>query len=224
MYLSKMKSVAIVLYMFQVTFGTLGTIIAYVALKYFNQKPLGMQTMFDQMIKDKIYLSFFCEVIWVLILNFIVEIAIPLNHNSSTMHYVGLLSTFIAQIFITAIFWQFAMILVIRYLSVFHHTFLNLVDERLILKIVRMFVLSAAVISTVMGDLENSNLYPLLTDRHIENNDLVLAKPVFTVVSICLIILIITQYKIEMYTRAGGDNCHSISISQLEEGELNNQR
>ena len=113
------------------------------------------------------------------------------------------------------------MILVIRYLSVFHHTFLNLVDERLILKITRMFVLSATVISTVMGDLENSNLYQLLTDRFIESNDLVLAKPIFTVVLISLIILIITQYKIEMYARADG-NCHS--IVELEEGESNNQR
>ena len=56
-----MKSAVIVCYIFQATFGTLGTIIAYMALKYFNQKPLGMQTMFDQMIKDKIYLSFICE-------------------------------------------------------------------------------------------------------------------------------------------------------------------
>ena len=210
-----MKSAIIVCYIFQATFGTLGTIIAYMALKYFNQKPLGMQTMFDQMIKDKIYLSFFCEVIWVLILNFIVEIAIPLNHNSSTMHYVGLLSTFIAQILITAVFWQFMMILIIRYLSVFHHTFLNLVDERFILKIIRMIVLFGAVISTVMGDLKNSNIYQLLTDRYIEGNGLVLAKPIFTVVLISLVILIITQYKIEMYTKAD-DNCHS--IGHLEEG------
>ena len=210
-----MKSAAIVFYMFQVTFGTLGTIIAYMALKYFNQKPLGMQTMFDQMIKNKIYLSIACEVVWVLILNFIVEIAMPFDH------YSGLLLTCIAQIFMTAIFWQFTMILVIRYLSVFHHTFLNLVDERLILKIIRMFVLSAAVISTVMGDLKNSNLYQLLTDRHIESNDLVLAKPIFTVVSISLIILIITQYKIEMYSKTD-DNCHL--IGQLETGESNDQR
>ena len=213
-YLAKMKSAAIVFYMFQVTFGTLGTIIAYMTLKYFNQKPLGMQTMFDQMIKDKIYLSIVCEVVWVLILNFIVEITMPLDN------YGGLLLTFIAQIFITAIIWQITMILVIRYLSVFHHTFLNLVDERLILDITRMFVLSAAVISTVMGDLKNSNLYQLLTDRHIESNDLVLAKPIFIVALISLIILIITQYKIEMYSRTD-DNCHS--ISQLEEGELNIQ-
>ena len=209
-----MKSIAIVFYMFQVTFGTFGTIIAYMALKYFNHKPLGMQTMLDQMIKDKIYISIAFEVIWVLIVNFIVEFAIPLNH------YSGLLITFIAQIFTTAIFWQFTMILVIRYLSVFHHTILNLVDEKLILKIIRIFVLSAAVISTVMGDLENSNLYPLLTENHIESNDdLVLAKPVFTVVSICLVILITTQYKIEIYSRAD-ENSHSISISgQLEDEE-----
>ena len=208
-----MKKFAIILYMFQVMFGSLGTIIAYIALKYFNHKPLGMQTTLDQMIKDKIYISITFEVIWVFIVNVTVEFAMPLNH------YGGLLFTFIAQIFMTAIFWQLIMILVIRYLSVFHHTLLNLVDEDLILKIIRIFVLSASVISSVMGDLENSNLYPLLTDSNIENNvDWVLAKPVFTVVSICLVILIITQYKIEMFA-SEDDNSNSISISPLEEEE-----
>ena len=73
-------------------FGSLGTIIAYIALKYFNHKPLGMQTTLDQMIKDKIYISITFEVIWVFIVNVTVEFAMPLNH------YGGLLFTFIPQI------------------------------------------------------------------------------------------------------------------------------
>ena len=52
-----MKSEKVFLYTLLVIIGVVGLIVAYLILKYLNQKPLGMQTIFDPMIKDQIYLT-----------------------------------------------------------------------------------------------------------------------------------------------------------------------
>ena len=47
-----MKNQAIVLYVFRVILGIPAIFIANTSLKYFNQKPLGMQTVLDQTLKE----------------------------------------------------------------------------------------------------------------------------------------------------------------------------
>ena len=54
-----MNTELIILYIFQVILGILGPIIAYLPVIYLNQKALGMQTVFDQMMKDMLYLIIF---------------------------------------------------------------------------------------------------------------------------------------------------------------------
>ena len=44
-------------YVFHFFFVIMATFIAHIVLKYIRKKPLGMQTMFDEIIKDTIYLS-----------------------------------------------------------------------------------------------------------------------------------------------------------------------
>ena len=48
-----MKNEAVVLYVLQVILGIAAIFIANTSLKYFNQKPLGMQTVLDQTLKEK---------------------------------------------------------------------------------------------------------------------------------------------------------------------------
>ena len=52
-----MNNENIFLYVFQTISGIIGIFTAYILLKYLNQKPLGMQTILDQMIKDLIYIT-----------------------------------------------------------------------------------------------------------------------------------------------------------------------
>ena len=47
-----MKNEAVVLYVLQVILGIAAIFIANTSLKYFNQKPLGMQTVLDQTLKE----------------------------------------------------------------------------------------------------------------------------------------------------------------------------
>ena len=51
-----MNTEVIILYICQAILGILGPFIAYLPVKYLNQKALGMQTVFDQMMKDFLYL------------------------------------------------------------------------------------------------------------------------------------------------------------------------
>ena len=46
-----------VIFLLQAISGVIGFLMAYTVLKYLNHKALGMQTINDQMIKDKIYIS-----------------------------------------------------------------------------------------------------------------------------------------------------------------------
>ena len=79
-----MISEVIFLYIIRAIITILGVLKAKIMLKYFNQKALGMQTIFDQMIKDKIYLSLLtCAC--VTIVDIIVEISIPVNHYNTTI-------------------------------------------------------------------------------------------------------------------------------------------
>ena len=79
-----MISEIILLYIIRAIVTILGTFEAKIMLKYFNQKALGMQTIFDQMIKDKIYLSLLtCACIT--FVDIIVEISIPVNHYNATI-------------------------------------------------------------------------------------------------------------------------------------------
>ena len=51
-----MKYQAVVLYFLQVILGIAAIFIANTSLKYFNQKPLGMQTVLDQTLKENMSL------------------------------------------------------------------------------------------------------------------------------------------------------------------------
>ena len=55
-YSKNMLNEEIFLHVLRSVIAILFFIISYFVFEYFNKKPLGMQTIFDQMIKDLIYL------------------------------------------------------------------------------------------------------------------------------------------------------------------------
>ena len=72
-------------YIFHVVSTILGGFTAFMVLKYLNKKPLGMQTVFDEIIKDFIYLNMLDWLIFVAT-DIAVRFFAPLNHYAiSTM-------------------------------------------------------------------------------------------------------------------------------------------
>ena len=70
-----------VIFLLQAISGVIGFLMAYTVLKYLNHKALGMQTINDQMIQDKIYTSslyWFVNITTEIIFNYKAN---PLNHN-----------------------------------------------------------------------------------------------------------------------------------------------
>ena len=92
-------------------------------LKYLNRKTLGMQTIYDLMVKDKIYVS---ALSWIDIL--ITEVTAeyksqPLNHNEA------LFLTILNDMITMAGICQVSMILLIKYFLEFYQNLMNNVDD-----------------------------------------------------------------------------------------------
>ena len=100
-----MNSENIFFYSILSVIGMVGIFIAFMVLKYFNQKALGMQTILDQMIKDRIYLVMY---IWATDIMVIISIEFmtPLNP------YIALTITFLNRVCLIAGIWQISAILV----------------------------------------------------------------------------------------------------------------
>ena len=172
--------------------GMVGGCISCMVLKYFNQKALGMQTILDQMIKDRIYLVMS---IWATDIMVIIHIEFMTSLNP----YIALTLSFLNRVYLIASIWQFSAILVIRYLLVFYQNLMNHFDESLVKRVARSFVVLISIIFILISDLESTAIYPLLIGK--------VPKPginkLFIVAAIlCLIIMIVTQYKIEMFRKS----------------------
>ena len=128
LFFSKMNHEKIFSYTILALVGTVGMIVAYLILKYLNQKPLGMQTIFDQMIKDQIILSIINSIVRFLMI-FVIEYMNPINKT------IALLINILNFMLLSAKIWQFSIILLIRHLSVFYQNLMNSVDEYLVKRI-----------------------------------------------------------------------------------------
>ena len=123
-----METEVVSYYILHAIFGIGGSIQAYLVLKYLNQKALGMQTIFDQMIKDQIYISIINSVVRIVLI-IVIEFMSPINQT------IALLINFLKFMLMSAKIWQFSMILLIRHFSVFYQNLMNSVDEYLVKKI-----------------------------------------------------------------------------------------
>ena len=211
-----MSSQTVFLYILLAFFGIVGMILAHLILKYLNQKPLGMQTIFDQMIKDQIYLTISLWVVHTMILTS--ACTIPINQT------IALGLSLLNFMLLLAKIWQFIMILVIRYFSVFYQNIMNSLDECFVKRLVRSFVGIISIISALISDLKNTVSYHQMTQKSICHGDdillqLDLPKMLFISPIVCVIILIVTQYKIEMFKNSVDVQA---KFDQLDE-EMNNQ-
>ena len=190
----KMNIVTIVLFMFSGVFGLLIVCVAYLVVTYLNKKALGMQTLVDQMIKDTIYVAVFFEII-LSVVRLIVQFTRPISQS------MAVLVTLVTQFAWLTGLWQLNMIFLMRYLYVFHYANLNIVDEKLMKRITRCSVgiLSTISILMVMGNVENSYAYQYFTD-----GDIPVKNPPVTIMTafISVVIIIITQFKIEMFKKS----------------------
>ena len=76
---------------------------------------------------------------------------------------------------------------------------MNSVDEILVKRIARTFVSLISIISVLLSDLKSTAIYQLMTGK-VPKHEL---NIIFIIAAIvCLIILIVTQYKIEMFRKS----------------------
>ena len=77
-----MEIEALIIYILQVLFLLLESYITYLLLKYLKQKPLGMQTLLDKVVKDAITCIMFHQILGVFIIGLIVKFARPLTDDN----------------------------------------------------------------------------------------------------------------------------------------------
>ena len=212
-----MSSETLFLYTLIAILGNASMIVAYLILKYLNQKALGMQTIFDQMIKDQIYLTMSLWTVNFIILTSI-ECMTPINHN------IALVLCLLNHMLLIAKIWQFSMILVIRYFSVFYQNIMNSLDECLVKRLTRSFVGIVSIISALISDLENTFVNQQMTEKRMRHGvSLQLDQPKMLLISpiVCVIILILTQYQIEMFKKSVDAQA---KFDQLDEDKNNQER
>ena len=187
-----MNSDNIFIYAILSVIGIFGSYIAFIVLKYLSQKALGMQTILDQMIKDRIYLVM---LIWATDIMVIIRI----EFMSSLNPYVALTISFLNRVCCIATIWQLSATLVIRYLLVFYQFLMNGFDDSLVKRVVRLFVALISIISILNSNLESTAIYPLLMGKIPKSG---INKLFIFAAILCLIIMIVSQYKIEMFRKS----------------------
>ena len=200
--------VILILYIFQAILGILGPFIVYLPVKYLNQKALGMQTVFDQMMKDFLYLIILKSITLFPFFALIVEFLSPVNYYFATV--IASLSYTLTLM----IFWQYSVLIGVRYLSVFHPMYLS--NENLIKILSRCFISFISLLSILSSDLENSINF--LSGKKLKSGKF--AKPVIVTSGMSVIAQIIIQYKLEKFKRT----VDSRSFDELSGAEENQAR
>ena len=176
-----MNTKVIILYIFQAILGILGPFIAYLPVRYLNQKALGKQTVFDQMMKDLLHLIIFKSISAFPIMALIVEFLMPVNH------YLAILITILSQFLMLTVLWQYSVLIGVRFLSVFHPTYL--INESLIKTITRCFISFISLLSILSSDLENSVSYNLLSGKKPRATSI--SKTYIVTSGICIIVQVL---------------------------------
>ena len=166
---------------------------AYLPLKYLNHKALGMQTIYDQMMKDLLYLMIFKSIFTFPIMALVVEFLIPVNH------YVAIVINMVSSFSMLIVIWQYTVLIGVRFLSTFHPTYLN--NESLIKTITRCSISFITLISIMSSDIEDSRLIKFLSSENLQATRYASIKPYIVTVSVCIIAQVIVQYKIEMFKK-----------------------
>ena len=205
-------------YVLNVVSTILGSFTAFMVLKYLNKKPLGMQTVFDEIIKDLIYLNMLDWLIFVAT-DIAVRFFAPLNHYAiSTIIICKVTVT-------TAVINQSSILMLIRYLLVFYPTQMD--NAHFAKNLTRLFLVYISFTTALLVDKKNTPIYFIATGKNIENsfiNGKFLTKaPILFAITlgVCLIIFIFTQYKIEKFDQSVDSQLQDIHVEGVGEENQN---
>lgn len=165
----------------------------HIIWKYLSKKPLGMQTCYDQAVKDLLIITFLAS----------------LTSNITTLGW-GPFSVFpnmvvvymSVQIFFgTLAFTQIMMTVLVRYAYIFHSTRINAVDDNLLLTILRKINFFASAASTTFEclshDFRLGKTYQYLTKIPNDNIQSFPFSTVKLIIIVDILAVIIMQAKIE---------------------------
>ena len=158
---------------------------------YINKKPLGMQTLLDQFVKD-----FICITILRDVASFFVFTKFTDNYSHQVASALIIFYHFAVFAFLN----QVILTLVIRYISIFHQTELNDVNDQTVILVTRIINVSWAVIAHFIDDYQSGGpIYFFLTSvdtGSVSTNYLI--KIMFILV---IVLGIIVQARIEHYKK-----------------------
>ena len=194
-----MKIEVLILCMFQVLLLLLEVYISYLALEYLKKKPLGMQTVLDKLAKDTIMFVLLHQVLRVFVSHLICQFARQLGDEEA------LIVSKLVFFFTAMRLWQFFSVIIVRYMLVFYHTYLNMFDEKVIRRIIRSFVCISSATIALLVETKETIVYHMLPGGSLDLDILtwILTRKKFipVIFIITLISLIVTQYQIEKFKR-----------------------
>ena len=182
------------------------------ALEYLKRKPLGMQTILDKVAKDTIMCVLFHQVL-------IVFVTCLMCHFEGQFGDDVALIISILQIFFNNMrLWQFILVIIVRYMLVFYHTYHNKFDEKVTRRIIRSFVCISSAIIALLLDSKDTLRFKILTGRSL-GLDFFAKKSFIPVLFIIIIIsLIVTQYQIEKFKKSV-DGQSFDNLESIQEGD-----
>ena len=204
-----MKIEVIILCIFQVLLLLLETYIAYLSLEYLKKKPLGMQTVLDKLVKDTIMCVLLHQVLRVFVSHLMCQFARQLGND------VALIVSKLV-IFLTAMrLWQFFSVIIVRYMLVFYHTYLNMFDEKVTRRIIRGFVCISSATIAFLVEAKDTFVYPILASGSLELGNVFRHRFIPVIFIITFISLIVTQYQIEKFKKSvDGQSFDNLAVIQ----------
>ena len=207
-----MKIEEIILFIFQILLVILEAYVACLALKYLKKKPLGMQTILDKVAKDTIMCVLFHQVLKVFVTYLMCEFAGQFGDD------VALIISILIIFFNNMRLWQFISVIIVRYMLVFYHTYLNKFDEKVTRRIIRSFVCISSAIIALLLKSKNTFPFKILTGGSL-GLDFFAKKSSIPVIFIIIIIsLIVTQYQIEKFKKSV-DGQSFDNLESIQEGD-----
>ena len=167
---------------------------------YLSKKPLGMQTIFDVMIKDLLLIN-----LSVAVPTSLVNVE-PLNEPwRPETAIVILLTTHTCGV---ALIMQAFTTVLVRYLTIFHGTWINQLREASVIWTSRMLVLVVSVVSAALEwcteDMSLTLGYQHMTGQPVSNHHQSNSSTV-SVMALVLIFVIFVQIKIEWWVKCKGN-------------------
>ena len=169
-----------------------------------------MQTVFDEIIKDFIYVNMFDWLIFNLF-DIAVTFFAPLNHYVISATLICLFTVSIAVIN------QLSILMVIRYLYVFYPSQMN--DAHFAKNLARSFLVYISFTVALFIDKKNTPFYYIASGKNIENglsakSDAVQPIPFILTIGVCGMILVFTQYKIEKFNQSVASQQQDVRVEE----------